>query len=365
MSIISHLKKNFYPHFALIRIKILRLNLKLFYRDKINKIIKAYKPKSLTSEEQQQIKRFFFQKGYTSVKLDWHRFYTASNGHFSVRYIPEDLFHAKIAIMLNQMRQWPSLLDKNLSEILFADVKQPVVIIKNVNEFYYKNGMQLKAEDAISSCLKEDKFIIKPTIETGGGTGVQLYMTSQKNRDDIKHLFNTYNDKDFIVQKVVDQHSEMRKLNPSSLNTLRICSYLNESGVHIFSAIVRVGKANNFTDNCASGGIACGIDNEGRIKEFGYLKYGQQRHTTDSGILLKGFKIPAYFKAIECIKKIHHKVPYFRIISWDIAIDNEQDPVFIEYNVYRQDISIMQLANGPLFGNFTDEILSIGNNNLA
>ena len=102
------------------------------------------------------------------------------------------------------------------------------------------------------------------------------------------------------------------------------------------------------------------IDDNGCIREQGYLKSGKPRSHTDSGVVLKGFKLPGYFEAVNCVKKMHLKVPYFKIISWDIAIDTHGDPVFIEYNVYRQGIVTLQLANGPLFKEFGDELLRKG-----
>ncbi|MGK0254871.1 MAG: hypothetical protein ACI9OE_002386 [Mariniflexile sp.] len=71
-------------------------------------------------------------------------------------------------------------------------------------------------------------------------------------------------------------------------------------------------------------------------------------------------KVPSYNKVIDKVKKMHLLIPYFRIVSWDIGVDSTGIPILIEYNTYHQDITIHQLANGPLFGAFTDEILNIG-----
>ena len=42
-------------------------------------------------------------------------------------------------------------------------------------------------------------------------------------------------------------------------------------------------------------------------------------------------------------------MPYFRIISWDIAIDKNGNFILIEYNIKGQDINFHQLNNGPVF----------------
>jgi len=53
-------------------------------------------------------------------------------------------------------------------------------------------------------------------------------------------------------------------------------------------------------------------------------------------------------------------ITYFRLVSSDIGIDINGAPVLIKYNTYHQGISVHQLANGSLFGDFTEEILSHG-----
>jgi hypothetical protein len=58
------------------------------------------------------------------------------------------------------------------------------------------------------------------------------------------------------------------------------------------------------------------------------------------------------------VKSMHHVVPHFRIISWDIGLNKENQPILIEYNTIGQGVDL-QIANGPLFGEFTDEILAL------
>lgn len=337
--------------------------LKFQYRKEIyNKTRK--KPKRLNKNQLNEIKGYYLKHGYGKIKTLWHEFYFSSNDIYSVKYVPEDIFHAIISKKLNQMRQWPSLLDKNLLGLMFKDYKQPEVVLKNINGFYYIKDEIVPESLAIESVIKERKqMVIKPSIDSGCGMGVVSFSIHERKTDynnlSIKELFDNYK-KDFIVQIVVNQHEILKDLNPSSLNTLRILSYLNENGVHILSTIVRVGKKGSFTDNCATGGIACGIDESGVLKRYGFLNNGTVRVKTDSGILLENIKVPSYNILIEQVKKMHLLIPYFRLVSWDIGIDYTGTPLLVEYNTYHQDITIHQLANGPLFGTFAEEILTLG-----
>ena len=264
------------------------------------------------------------------------------------------------------MRQWPSLLDKNLSETIFKGFKQPQSIIKNINGFYYVGNKLVSKIEALEACYKyKEGLVIKPTIESGGGAGVIGFSidnetTNRKNLH-LRDLLSSYK-KDFIIQKAISQHSKLNALNSSSLNTLRIITYLREKEVHVISSIIRIGKKGKFTDNSSLGGMVCGIKNDGSLREYGYLTSGSRKQITETNIKLKGYLVPSFDKALDLVKEMHVKIPYFKIVSWDIGIDDNADPVFIEYNTYRQGVGIHQLCNGPLLGEFTDELLEIGRN---
>ena len=48
--------------------------------------------------------------------------------------------------------------------------------------------------------------------------------------------------------------------------------------------------------------------------------------------MLDGYQQPSYDKAIEMFKWLHLKMPFFNIIGWDIAIQEDGDSVLIEFN---------------------------------
>lgn len=337
--------------------------LKFQYRNEINKKTKN-KSKKLKKQEITEIKKYYSKYGYDNVKTSWHDFYYSSNNMYSVEYVPEDIFHATISKKLNQMRQWPALLDKNLLGIIFKDYKQPEIVLKNVNGFYFIDDEIFIEDAAIERVINEShQMVIKPSLDSGNGQNVVSFLIHNNktnyNNLSVKELFNKYK-KDFIVQKVVNQNEISKSLNPSSLNTLRVLSYLNHTGVHILSTIMRIGKKGVFTDNFESGGIGCGVDNNGMLKEYGYFENGTRTTKTDNGVLLKDFKVPSYNIILKQIEEMHLLIPYFRLISWDIGIDHSGMPLLIEYNTYHQGVTVHQLANGPLFGPFVDEILTQG-----
>ena len=324
------------------------------------------KPKKLNKTQISEIKEYYSKYGYANISTAWHDFYYSINNLYSIEYIPEDIFHAKISKYLNQMRQWPTLLDKNLLSNLFKDYKQPDVVLKNINGFFYIEDIIVSEHMAVKRVLNQKcQMIIKPSIDSGNGQNVVVFAVKDEltnyNNLSVKALFKNYK-KDFIIQFLVNQHESLKLLNPSSLNTLRILSYLNGDGVHVLSTLIRIGKKDSFTDNVSAGGMFSGVENNGKLMEYGYFENSTKTTKTDTGVLLKDFKIPSYDIALKQIEKMHLLIPYFRIVSWDIAIDDTETPVLIEYNTYHQGIWGHQVSNGPLFGKFAHEILSRSEN---
>ena len=325
-------------------------------------LIKKKNLPKLSKQEIKEAKLFFKARGYTLKNTYWHRYYKGINGEFHKDYIPYDIFNPKINPMLNQRRQWPALLDKNFTYNLFKEFNQPKRIVQNINGFYYIDDKIVSLKKVVEACQSiKGKLIIKPTVGTGGGKMVNAFSivnakTTYKDYS-IEKLFGLYK-KDFVVQEFLEQCDVLKSLNPSSLNTLRVVSYLNNNGAHILNSVLRIGKLGNTTDNFSTGGLFCGILDNGALKGKGYSPKGNIVTETSTGVHLKDCKIPNYEKVHDMIKSMHYVVPYFKIISWDIGINKYDEPFLIEYNTHRQGIDL-QIAAGPLLGDFTDEILAL------
>lgn len=344
-----------------LRKRILDFNHVMNSRSKVKALMRNIDISKLSPNEIREAKSFFKSRGYKLKHTDWHVFYKSMNGEFHKDYIPLGLFKTKISPKLNETIQWPALLDKNIIYRLFKGFELPKRVVQNINGFYYINDKPANLEEAINAISTNGKqLIIKPSIDSGGGKKVVAFKvegnkTSHKNLR-IENLLKLYK-KDFIVQEFLEQSETMSKLNPSSLNTLRVISYLNDHGVNILSTTARVGGLNSRTDNYSSGGLLCGVDDNGRIKTKGYSKKGLALDQTFTGIKLIGYAVPNYNLVLDMVKAMHVRIPYFKLVSWDIAIDKNNKPILVEYNTYNQGLEV-QIVTGPFFGKFTDEILA-------
>lgn len=362
MALYQRFKNSFVKKIPIVQQRLEQLQLEISARRYMKSLMAKRELPKLNAAEIEEAKSYFKSRGYKLKNTYWHRYYKGINGEFYKDYMPYDIFNPRINPMLNQRRQWPALLDKNFTYHLFREFNQPKRIVQNINGFYYVNDKIVDLQKAIDAVrVIKSKLIIKPTIDTGRGKMVNTFsvINSKTTHKDysIEKLFRIYG-KNFVVQEFLEQSDVLKALNPSSLNTLRILTYLNNEGVHILSSVLRVGKLGSSTDNFSTGGLFCGILNNGALKGKGYNPKGDVVTETPTGVRLKDCKIPNFKNVQEMVKAMHHVVPYFKIIAWDIGLNKDDLPYLIEYNTHKLGVD-MQIADGPLLGNFTDEILAL------
>ncbi len=337
------------------------LRKKLWYESDINSIrlkLKQCEVVPLTASQENDIKAYWLRLTGKKVPVYWHTYFYSRNGRFSERYVPTCLYHSDIIFRLNIRQLAMAYTDKCAYDNYFADVFRPSTIIRNINGSYFDSCHPISREEALQRCSHLKSAVIKPSMFGKWGTGVRVFSTDNgyvSEKETIEDVFNRFGN-NFIVQEKVVQHPEMSRLNPTSLNTLRILSLLYGNEVIILYAVVRIGRKNRVVDNETSGGINADIDlASGRIWDCAYGTPSEKRIThTDVGTLLKGFQIPSFDEAIRIVKDLHLRLPYFHLVGWDFGIDDQGRPVMIEWN---RNPDLSQTAHGPAFGEMTEEII--------
>lgn len=303
-----------------------------------------------------QVVAFWNKYGKVSPKWGWY--YASKNGIEDPRYIPNDLYYTKIDQHFNNRKLGWGFNDKNYYSRIFAGIKQPETLVRIIGGILLDENYQLiTKERALDIICKEKEAVCKPSLETGSGRGV-VFWNTDIDRPNIESFLNDKANKDYIIQKTIIQHPELNKVHKGSVNSLRIVSLLMPEGVFILSSNLRMGVGEGRIDNVTAGGISCGIDDNGCLKKYATTYYtGERFEKHPQGLVFEGFKVPGYDKSIELIKTIHPTIAHFRLVSWDIAIDENCSPVLIEANMRKGGINLNQFNNGPLFGDLTDRVL--------
>lgn len=312
----------------------------------------------LTKEQEYEIQEYFTKMLGHPVPLDWHRYFTARTGVFSKRYVPTSEYKTNIIGRLNVYPLKRAYTDKNITDIILQNIRQPKIYLKNINGFFYYNGKPVTKAEAINLCQGLGEVIIKPSL-TGRGVGVRkiniINGKSQNDGKDLSAIIDEYK-QDYLIEELVRQHHQMSALNPSSINTIRVLTYRSNMEVKIVYSVIRIGRKGQDIDNESAGGISTSISKEGKLGKYAYGAPGADMiEYTDSGVKLENYQIPSYEKVVDLVKQAHYQLPYFKLMGWDIAITEDGEPIMIEFNM-TPDLS--QSAYGPAFGEYTEIILN-------
>jgi hypothetical protein len=139
----------------------------------------------------------------------------------------------------------------------------------------------------------------------------------------------------WMVEEPILQSKEMSSWNASSVNTVRVASFLTREGVHHnLMPFFRAGRAGFIVDNGFRGGIGAGIDVEtGRVCTEGFDEHGHhyEQHP-DSGVHYIGWQMPDWDALLRLTEEIHRSLPsYHCYVAFDLA-HTPQGWVLVEGN---------------------------------
>lgn len=329
--------------------------------NRMMKMIRKYKKDGdidLTEEQKREIDEFWkkyefaFKPNYDTFKIYMNR-----TGKFDPRYLPHGIRQSFLSHYLSDENYRVAFQNKAYLSKIYHNIKQPVIVIRKIEGIYYdKDYQQISLEEAVDICeerLKEVEIVIKPS-GLSGGKGVVFLKKATKEQ--LKEEFKKI-PKLMVVQEAIKQHLFMASLNPSTVNTVRLTTYLNKWEIIPLAALVKIGNAEVRVDNYKHGGHILGLHLDGTSLPYA-LNVNMERVTQlPTGIdLSKGITIPGFDNVIETAKKAHIQTPKMKIVSWDIAIDESGEAVIIEAN-YGGDMRMHQATTGPIFGDMTEEVL--------
>ena len=294
----------------------------------------------------------------------YHRYYKGRSGSFYPEYIPEELYLCDISRYYND-RDMASYYDhKCYYPRLFPGIKQPQTVAMRINGIWLdEDHFLISPAKALEILSNESEVFYKTAQYSEGGAGVTYLalpgdMPSDDRKDMIRQTIKSRKGADVMIQRPVRQSEALSKLHPQSVNTYRIVSMILDDEVKILSASLKLGVGSSKTDNGCGGGIYIGIDPDGNMRDFGVRDNGDViKAHPDTGINFRDMKPEGLDRAYELAMRAHPMIAHMRLVSWDIAIDDEGDAVLIECNLTLGSCDNVQAANGPFFGEYTRRVL--------
>ena len=183
--------------------------------------------------------------------------------------------------------------------------------------------------------VRHPRFFIKPA-DKNSGIGCRILTCGSDS--EAKDAYFQLHAENYVAEELVRQCAELEEFNASTLNTLRVISYVDKKGTpHLFPyGALRLGRAGKVADNFGGGndGLCCPVDIQcGCVA--GYACDCRGYHYTehpDSGKRIIGFQIPAWDKVCALAKQAAQICPKLRMVGWDIAITESYEAILIEGN---------------------------------
>lgn len=297
----------------------------------------------------------------------WYKTYKSVTGIDDPSYIPETDYYHKVELILNRKPLFYAYADKNNYHNIINNTLLPDVYLRNMDGVFYNRGYEvinspINIFDHIP--IDKERLIIKKTIGSCSGKSIQLFskvngkwINKSENELTTSYLDRNYT-KDYILQELIVQHPFYKRFNETSVNTIRLFTYrsVRNNKIICLQALLRIGRNGAVVDNVNSGGICCGIDENGVLREYGLNKHGVKIFKFNN-IVFKEVGMLLGFNEIKNIaEKIGLRFYYHRLLGFDFCIDENNNVKLIEVNL--NDIGIRhQLLTGPLFREYTDEII--------
>ena len=297
------------------------------------------------------------------------------SGIISSKYVPENIYYQKIEPTLNHRAYALTYNDKNFIERYFSEYKEmfPRAVLRGINGVFYDNDYEIveneRAKFILSELSEYNQYILKPAAETSGG--VDIFLVEKINNEfkvngqqhsipDFVELLRYKGYRNFILQYRIKQHQWMDNFNKSSVNVIRLYTYRSiiDNTIHLLHAYIRFGKEGNIVDGLRYGGRTCGISNNGILYEYSLSMDGEKYYDHNIINMKNDISVPLFNEIKNTAFNIASSCYYHRLLGFDFTIDINNKIRLFEINNNFIGIINQQMNSGPLFGEYTDEIIN-------
>ena len=202
---------------------------------------------------------------------------------------------------------------------LFADKARTY---ERFGRYYGRELLAVGAEDFDAFArftAAHPRFVVKPRYGScGRGVAFVKLPADGKTEAAFRRLTA---DGPVVLEEPIFQSEAMARLNPSSVNTVRVITFFSKGNAAVICAFLKIGRAGSFIDNGAAGGVMAGIDPATGVTDTCGVDENGVRYEThpDSGVALKGFSLPDWRGLRDLCASLAAQIPEVRMIGWDAA----------------------------------------------
>ncbi|MBB5175129.1 sugar-transfer associated ATP-grasp domain-containing protein [Texcoconibacillus texcoconensis] len=321
--------------------------------------------KNINQQNTGSIQQYWKKHYGKTIDPSLHIAYENLAGKSDSRVVPQLEVRQHIIPYLNSMEMLHFYNDKNVYDLLITSEFHPEIVLKRVNGQYFDlENNTISRGRAFKTIFetREDIVVKRSLSDDGKGVGKLKFSNGGhyfgKEKFSLKDIEKVWGE-NFSIQKVIKQHPILAAPHKYSINTLRMVTLRWNDEIHYLTTYVRFGVDKSMKDNGGNGGIAVGVKDDGEFQPFAMDRNAKiyETHPTTGFKFVELDPIPEFSKFISFVKKLHKRILHHNFVSWDIAVGENGEPVFIEMNFWGA-VWRYQLANKrPIFGEFTEEIM--------
>lgn len=201
------------------------------------------------------------------------------------------------------------------------------------NGLHGRGWLDLRQADAqalAAFCAAHPNIVVKP-VDGICGRGIDFYRVDNPAQQAAALHATLLQRNQVLVEQRVEQHPELARLHPPSVNTLRLVTLLSGGEARLAFSCLRIGNGKE-VDNLNAGGMSVLVDERGVLCSPGTDKDGLVHETHPAtGVVLQGTQLPFFEQAVALVRRAAMVAPEVRYVGWDVAI-TPSGPILIEGN---------------------------------
>lgn len=214
-------------------------------------------------------------------------------------------------------------------QLFREEIKDKYNFYQLAKPFFKREAIKVNSleqlNDFVTFVRKHIDVFVKPLNSSKGlGAHVYSYIDEDNAVDYCKELLKE--GPSWMVEERVRQSAVMGQWNETSVNTIRIPSFLRDGNFTVIWTRMRMGKKGAIVDNAAAGGIVVNVDPAtGIVTSDGIDEsYHHFEKHPDCGLTFKGWQVPRWQELLETVEKLHRDVFDRHVyVAWDFALTDD------------------------------------------
>lgn len=297
------------------------------FNEKIEESINTF-----LSDEKKSNKKYL-KKLEKDIILCYLKYGATPSEYFQMDYENADS-HKRSLLLTNYHKDTVLIKEEGFDNLKI--LRNKYLFYKKLGEYFYRDVCLVnKAEDFknFANFFENHKSFIVKNVNGKCAVGTKIVMDSKESAQKVfDSIISELNKNDFndgyLLEELIVQDSRIAQFNPSSVNTIRLHTFIKDGKFYAPWAIFRTGRKGSFVDNTHAGGVFAKVDTKNGFVCTDAIDEKNNSFKThpDSHMQYEGFEIPEWNSLLNLAEKCHRKLMEegkHKYIGWDFALSDK------------------------------------------